>query len=64
MVEQGRITKVLAFRGLERVALDEADAGDIVAVAGLTNATVADTIGAPEVTEPMPPSRSIRRRWP
>jgi GTP-binding protein len=44
LIEQGRITKVLAFRGLERVAIDEAEAGDIIAIAGLTKTTVADTI--------------------
>ena len=54
LVEQGRVSKVLAFRGLERVALDEASAGDIVSLAGLPNATVAQTICAPEVTEPLP----------
>src|SRR5438552_678298 len=42
-IEQTRITKVLAFRGLERVSLDQADAGDIVAVAGFKTATAADT---------------------
>ena len=45
---------MLAFRGLERVALDEASAGDIVSLAGLPNATVAQTICAPDVTEPLP----------
>jgi GTP-binding protein len=54
LVEQGRVSKVLAFRGLERVALDEAVAGDIVSIAGLPNATVAQTICAPEVTQPLP----------
>jgi GTP-binding protein len=54
LVEEGRVTKVLAFRGLERTAVDEAEAGDIVAVAGLPQATVAHTICAPEVTEPLP----------
>ena len=44
VVEQGRISKVLAFRGLERQPVDEGHAGDIVAIAGLTTATVADTI--------------------
>ena len=44
VVETGRITKLLAFRGLERVAIDEAHAGDIIAIAGLPTATVADTI--------------------
>ena len=54
LVEEGRITKVLAFRGLERTAVEEAEAGDIVAIAGLPQATVAHTICAPEVTEPLP----------
>ena len=54
LVEQGRVSKVLAFRGLERVGLDEATAGDIVSLAGLPNATVAHTICAPEVMEPLP----------
>lgn len=54
LIEQGRITKVLAFRGLERTAVDEAEAGDIVAIAGLPNATVAHTICAPEVAAPLP----------
>jgi len=51
LVEQGRITKVLAFRGLERISVEEAEAGDIVALAGLTKATVADTFCDPAVTE-------------
>ncbi len=51
LIENVRITKVLAFRGLERVPVDEAFAGDIVALAGYTNATVADTLCDPAVTE-------------
>jgi len=54
VLENGRITKILAFRGLERVAIDEARAGDIIAVAGVENANVADTICSPEVTEALP----------
>ncbi len=54
LVESGRITKVLAFRGLERVPLDEAEAGDIVALAGLPNATVAMTICDLSVETPIP----------
>jgi GTP-binding protein len=54
IVEQGRVSKVLAFRGLERVGLDEAAAGDIVSIAGLPSATVAQTICALEVTDPLP----------
>ena len=50
----GRITKLLAFRGLERTAVDEAEAGDIVAIAGLPNATVAMTVCDPSVETPLP----------
>ncbi|MBC7169250.1 translational GTPase TypA [Phenylobacterium sp.] len=53
-IERGRITKVLAFRGLKRQPIDEAEAGDIVAIAGLSKATVADTLCALEVTEALP----------
>ncbi len=45
---------MLAFRGLERVPVDEAEAGDIVAIAGLPEATVAHTICDPEVETPIP----------
>ena len=48
-VERAKITKIMAYKGLERVALDSAHAGDIVAVAGIVKGTVADTICAPEV---------------
>ena len=54
LVETGRVTKLLAFRGLERTGVEEAEAGDIVAVAGLPNATVSNTICAPEVETPLP----------
>ncbi len=54
VIEEGRISKVLAFRGLERMPLEEAEAGDIVSIAGLPEATVAHTICAPEVMEPLP----------
>ena len=50
-LETGRATKILAFRGLERQPIDSAEAGDIVAIAGLTQATVADTLCAPDVTQ-------------
>lgn len=53
-VEKGRITKILAFRGLKRQPIESADAGDIVAIAGLSKATVADTLAAPEITEALP----------
>src|SRR5215510_8332906 len=54
LIESGRITKVLAFRGLERTAVEEAAAGDIVAIAGLPNSTVAMTICDPSVETPLP----------
>jgi GTP-binding protein len=53
LVEQGRISKVLAFRGLERVPVDEGQAGDIVSLAGMTKANVADTFCDPAVTQPL-----------
>jgi GTP-binding protein len=52
-VEAGRATKIFVFRGIERVAVEEAGAGDIVAIAGLTKATVSNSIVEPSVTEPL-----------
>jgi GTP-binding protein len=52
-VEEGRATKVFAFRGLERVPVETAQAGDIVAIAGLTKATVSNTIADPGMTQPL-----------
>ncbi len=54
VVESGRLTKLMGYRGLDRVQVDECEAGDIVAVAGLEDATVPDTIGAPELEHPLP----------
>ena len=65
LVEQGRISKVLVFRDLKRQPVEKAEAGDIVAIAGLTKGTVSNTIGDPEVTEPLkarpvdPPTISV-----
>ncbi len=53
-VESFRVTKVLAFRGLTQQPIDVAEAGDIVSLAGMTKATVADSIVAPQVTEALP----------
>ncbi len=53
VVEQGRVSKILAFRGIERTPIDEAEAGDIVAIAGLSRFNVADTLAAPDITEPL-----------
>jgi len=66
VVETGRASKILTFRGLERVPTDEAQAGDIISIAGLTHTTVSNTICDPEVTEPLhaqpidPPTLSMR----
>ena len=54
VVETGRLTKLLAFRGLDRVVVDEVEAGDIIAVAGLTDATIPDTIGSPDLPGALP----------
>ena len=53
-VERGRVTKILAFRGLKRQPIDVAEAGDIVAIAGLSKATVADTLCDISLTEALP----------
>ena len=66
IVETGRASKIMAFRGLERVPVDVANAGDIISIAGLTVATVANTICDPSVSEPLhaqpidPPTLSMR----
>jgi GTP-binding protein len=52
-VETGRVSKVLSFRGIERIPVDEAFAGDIVQISGMVKATVSDTFCDPSVTEPI-----------
>ncbi|MCR9125912.1 MAG: translational GTPase TypA [Rhodobacteraceae bacterium] len=54
LIENFRVTKILAFRGLGQQPIDEAQAGDIVSLAGMSKATVADSIVAPQVTEALP----------
>jgi GTP-binding protein len=53
VVESGRLTKLMTFSGLDRVPVEEVQAGDIIAIAGLSDATIPDTIAAPEITEPL-----------
>ncbi|MEX0339867.1 MAG: translational GTPase TypA [Arenibacterium sp.] len=53
-VESFRATKILAFRGLSQQPIDQAEAGDIVSLAGMTKATVADTLCAPAVNDALP----------
>ena len=54
VVESGRLTKLLSFRGLERIAIEEAGTGDIIAIAGLSEATIPETIASPEVSAALP----------
>ena len=68
LVETFRVSKVLAFRGLERVPVEEAQAGEIVALAGMSEATVADTLCDPSIDTPIeappvdPPTLSMTFR--
>ncbi len=54
LIENFRATKILAFRGLEQTTIEVAEAGDIVSIAGMTKATVADTLADPSVNEAIP----------
>jgi len=66
VIETGRASKLMTFRGLDRVPVEEARAGDIISLAGLTVATVANTIADTSVSEPIqaqpidPPTLSMR----
>jgi GTP-binding protein len=53
IVETGRLSKLLTFDGTERVGVDEVNVGEIICIAGLTKASVADTIGAPALETPV-----------
>jgi len=52
-IETGRLTKLLTFRGLERVPVESVQAGDFIAIAGLSEATIPDTICEPSVAAPL-----------
>jgi GTP-binding protein len=54
LIETFRVNKILAFRGLQQQPIDVAEAGDIVSIAGMSKATVADTIADTTVTESIP----------
>jgi len=64
-IENFRLTKLLSYKGLQRVPVDIVEAGDIICVAGMVNTSVADTICDLSVTEPVkstpvdPPTMSI-----
>ena len=53
-IEQFRVSKILAFRGLSQTGIDVAEAGDIVTIAGMTKATVADTLCDPSIDVALP----------
>jgi len=64
-IETGRLTKLLRLEGTKRVPVDEVQAGDLICIAGLTKASVADTIGDPSITDALastpidPPTMSV-----
>ena len=64
-IETGRLTKLLRFEGTKRVPVEEVQAGDLICIAGLTKASVADTIGDPSITDALastpidPPTMSV-----
>ena len=66
VIETGRASKIMTFQGLDRVPTEEASAGDIISIAGLTVATVSNTIADTSVTEAIqaqpidPPTLSMR----
>jgi GTP-binding protein len=53
-IEQFRVSKILAFRGLGQQPIDEAEAGDIITIAGMAKATVSDTLAALAVEDALP----------
>jgi GTP-binding protein len=65
VVEQGKLTKIQAFRGIKRIPIEEAEAGDIISIAGLNTASVADTICDISITKALqstpidPPTMAI-----
>ena len=66
VIEVGRATKLLSFDGLDRVPVESAEAGDIIAIAGLEKATVSNTIADPQIKTPIeaqpidPPTLAMR----
>ncbi len=65
VMEQGRLTKLLSYQGIKRMPVNEAEAGDIICVAGLEKASVSDTIADLAITTPIastpvdPPTMAI-----
>jgi GTP-binding protein len=65
VTDRFRLTKLFSYKGLERAPVESAEAGDIVCIAGMTVATVADTVADPSVSQPIqttpidPPTMAI-----
>lgn len=65
LIENTRLTKLFGFRGIDRIPIDKAEAGDIIAVAGIDKTSVSDTICSPEINIPLrstpvdPPTMAI-----
>ena len=65
LIENGRLTKLFKFEGTKKVPVDEVFCGDIICIAGLTKASVSDTICNTNVTTPLkstpidPPTMSV-----
>ena len=53
-VDEGKLTKIFRYEGTKKVPIEIGEAGDIVVIAGLEKANVADTICDPELNEPIP----------
>ena len=64
-IEQGRLTKLLRFEGMIKKPVDKVEAGEIICIAGLSKASVADTICNDHITQPLvstpidPPSMAV-----
>ncbi|CDZ75974.1 Tyrosine phosphorylated protein A [Legionella massiliensis] len=54
-IRSGRLLQILGFKGLERVEVEEASAGDIIAITGIEQLNISDTICDPNTVEALPP---------
>ena len=54
---QGKVTQIMGFLGLNRYEIEQAEAGDIIAISGIENIKISDTLCDPEHVEPLPPLR-------
>lgn len=52
-IKRGKITKLFVYKGLSQVAVEEAKSGDIVAIAGITDISIGETIGEPDKVQPL-----------